>query len=106
MICLSFFYQLIHDGSVQLVGSGVIELTGHGSVYGHGIGIHVKGISVALYLFFHITKAIQGTLLIKFVECNQICKIQHVNFLQLSSCTVFRSHDIEGHIAVLQYFRV
>ena len=56
---------------------------------------------VALELLPHIANGIQRAAFVKFIDGNDIGKIQHVNFFKLRRGSKFRCHEVQGHVAVV-----
>ena len=56
---------------------------------------------VPLVLLFHIAQSIQRTTLVEFINGDQVGKIEHVDLFKLAGCAIFRGHDIERDIAVV-----
>ncbi len=50
--------------------------------------------------YFYITDSIQSASFIKFVQCNNVSKIKHVNFFKLCCCSILWSHHIQTHVTV------
>ena len=74
----------------------------NGAVNRHLFQILIPKSVVALILLAHIPERIQGPSLVEFIERDDIRKIQHIDLLQLGGCSVFRRHDIERKITVVE----
>ena len=61
---------------------------------------------VALNLLLYIPQCILPPSFIKFVHRDEVGKIQHVDFFELGSRSVFRRHNIERYIAVIDNFGI
>lgn len=64
---------------VQKVGTRIIVLRGDGAINGHGFHVPVKKLVVALILLFTSLMASRAPF-IKFIDGDDVGKIQHVNF--------------------------
>ena len=98
--------ERIYDGRKQAVGTRIVELTCHGPKHGHIVDGVVPTLVVALVLLLHVAQGVQCTALVKFVERNQICKVEHVNLLELRRRAVLWGHHVQRHIAVVEDFGV
>ena len=60
----------------------------------------------ALILFTHIPDSIQGARLIKFINSDHVCIIQHIDLFQLARGSVFRCHHVQTDLCIIQYGRI
>ena len=56
---------------------------------------------IPLVLLADIPQRIEGTLLVRLVDRNQVGEVEHVDLLQLRCRSVLRSHHIHRHIRVV-----
>ena len=61
---------------------------------------------ISLVLFFYITHGILCAPFVKFVNCNYIGKIQHINFFELYCSAKLRRHNIEADVRMIDNFGV
>ena len=95
-----------HDQGIKSIHAGIVELGSHGTHYRQILLLAVPKVVVADVLLAHIAQGIQGSALVKLVERNQVCKVQHVDFLQLGCCPILRSHHVERQVGMLNDFGV
>ncbi len=98
--------QGIHQSAVQAVRPGIIELRGNRTEDGQGVVLRFPQFVVALVLFAHVPQGIGASALVKLVDGDHVCEIEHVDFLQLGGGTKLGRHDVQGHIAVVHDFGV
>jgi len=80
-IAACFFDNFLNQSFVKLVCSGIVKLWSDWAINRHFWGFDVEQAMVALILFFYIAQSIECTPFIKFIEGNNISKIQHINLL-------------------------
>ena len=98
--------QRIHQGAVEAVGAGVIELGGNRAEDGQAVVLGLPEFVVALVLLADVTKGIGASPLVELVDGHHIGEVEHVDLLQLRGGAEFRGHHIQRQVAVVHDFRV
>ena len=91
---------------IEAIHARIVELGSHGTQYGQILVLRFPEVVVALVLLAHVTQRIEGTSLVKLVEGNQVCKVEHVDFLQLRGRPILRRHYVERKIRMLDDLRI
>ncbi len=91
-----------HSGKFepQSVNTTVSELAGDGCHDGEFFVRHIEHVTVASNLLANCTKRIFAASLLVLVEHDDVCHIQHLDFLKLGMCSELSGHDVErtvGH---------
>ena len=99
-------FEQVHQSAKEAVHPRVVELTGDGAFDWHFRSGGVPEVVVTLNLFLHIPQGILSPSFIKFVHRDEVGKVQHINFFELGCGPVFRRHNIERNIAVINDFGI
>jgi len=86
------------EGLVEGGHAVVVEAGGHGAKHRHLVGGCAPSFAVALHLFAHVAQGIAGPFAVKFVDGDELGKVQHVDFFELAGGTEFGGHHVHGHI--------
>ena len=98
---VKFFSEPCYHERIKAIHARVVELRGHGTYYGKFLILCFPKVVVALVLLAHVTKRIEGAALVKLIEGDQVCKVEHVDFLQLRGRPILRRHHVERKIRML-----
>ena len=98
--------QRIHQGAVEAVGAGVVELGRNGAEDGQAVVLRLPEFVVALVLLADVAQGIGASALVELVDGHHISEVEHVDLLQLRSGAEFRGHHVQRHVAVVHDFRV
>jgi len=81
-------------------------LTGDGWKYRYVVVRDIKSNVIPFPLLANITQGIFSTAFVVFVKDDQISEIEHVDFFELTGCTVFAGHDIDREIHHIDNFTI
>ena len=90
-----FFHQYLDHFLVQAVHPRIVELGGNRPKNGHFLHWFLPKLVCPLVLFFDVAQGIRGPPFVKFVDGNDIRKIDHVDLFQLGRCAVFGGHHVK-----------
>ena len=82
----------IEQFPIQDVGARIVKLGSDRTEHRQRLIGHVEEIAVAAVLFADVAEGILGAFALKFVDGNNICKVEHVDLFQLG-----RSAELAGH---------
>ena len=86
---------------IKAIHARIVELGSHGTHYRKLLVLRFPEVVIALVLLAHVPKRIEGATLVKLVEGDQVCKVEHVDFLQLRGRPIFWRHHIERKVRML-----
>ena len=95
-----FFTQTSHHQGIESVHAGIVKLGCHGSYHRKVLLLTIPKVMIAHVLLAHIAKCIEGASLVKLIECNQVCEVEHVNLLQLGRGPVLWGHHVKRQVRV------
>ena len=105
-VAARFLHDVVHDYFVEGVHARVVELRGDGAVDRHVVYLAFPQVVVALVLLSDIAQSIECAAFVEFVECNDVCEVEHVDFLELRCRAVFRGHDVQRNIGMVEDFGI
>ena len=76
----------------------VIEARGHGAKHRHLVRRSRPGFLVALHLFRHVAQCVKRAFAVKLVDSDELRKVQHVYFFQLTGGAKLGRHHIQRHV--------